>query len=85
MYLDAGRGGALYAVKPGASGDITLAKDTRSNAFVLWAEPRGGTYMPTPVVYDGGAYTLTETGILTRVDAKSGKLSYRARLGVDAG
>jgi len=85
LYLDAGRGGALYAVKPGASGDITLAKDTRSNEFVLWAEPRGGTYMPTPVVYDGGAYTLTETGILTRVDAKSGKLSYRARLGVDAG
>lgn len=85
LYLDAGRGGALYAIKPGASGDITLAKDVQSNEFVLWTEPRGGTYMPTPVVYDGGAYTLTETGILTRVDTKSGKQSYRARLGVDAG
>ncbi|MBM3788657.1 MAG: hypothetical protein FJW30_30340, partial [Acidobacteria bacterium] len=49
LYLDAGRGGALYAVKAGASGDISLPKGTRSNDYVMWTEPRGGTYMPTPV------------------------------------
>ena len=85
LYINAGRGKGIFAVKPGAAGDITLKGADRSNEFVAWSDGRGGTYLPTPVVYAGGVYSLTETGILSRFDAKTGKLSYKTRLDPEAG
>jgi outer membrane protein assembly factor BamB len=44
-----------YAIKPGASGDISLKGEERSNAFVAWSHPTlgpgraGGTPTPGPV------------------------------------
>ena len=46
----------------GASGDISLAAGEQSNAFVVWSAVRAGTYLPTPVLYEGGLFALTETG-----------------------
>ncbi|MDQ1592721.1 MAG: hypothetical protein QOG71_3348 [Pyrinomonadaceae bacterium] len=80
LYLDGGRGKPLYALRPGATGDITLEKDQTSNKFVVWSQARGGTYLPTPVAYDGGIYALTETGILSRFDAKTGEQTYKLRI-----
>jgi outer membrane protein assembly factor BamB len=80
LYINAGRGKPLFAVKAGAAGDVTGSKE-----FVVWNDQRGGTYLPTPVAYQGGIYSLTETGILSRFDAKTGKLSYKSRLAPDAG
>ena len=81
LYLNAGRGRALFAIRPGAAGDISLKEGQTANEFVVWSQPRGGTYLPTHVAYDGGIYALTETGILTRFDAKTGEQTYKTRLG----
>jgi outer membrane protein assembly factor BamB len=83
LYIDGGRGGALVAVRPGATGDISLQGSQTANAFVAWSQARGGTYLPSPVAYQGGVYALTETGILSRFDAKTGAVTYRER--VDTG
>jgi outer membrane protein assembly factor BamB len=80
LYIDGGRGRALYAVKPGASGDISLGKDQTSNEYVVWSQARGGTYLPSALAYEGGIYALTETGILTRFDAKTGEQTYKTRI-----
>jgi outer membrane protein assembly factor BamB len=80
LYINGGRGRPLFALRPGAVGDISLGKDERSNEYVVWSEARGGTYLPSPVAYEGAVYTLTETGILSRFDAKTGKLTYRTRI-----
>lgn len=80
LYIDGGRGSSMFAVRPGAAGDISLAKGESSNAHVVWSQPRAGTYLPSPVAYEGGVYTLTETGILSRFDAKTGKLTYKTRI-----
>jgi len=80
LYVDGGRGKPLYAVRPGASGDISLGKDESSNAYVVWSQARAGTYLPSPVAYDGGLYVLTETGILSRFESRTGKLTYRTRI-----
>jgi outer membrane protein assembly factor BamB len=80
LYIDAGRGGPLFALRPGAAGDVSLAKDESSNASVAWSQPRAGTYLPSPVAYEGAVYTLTETGILSRFDARTGKLTYKTRI-----
>jgi outer membrane protein assembly factor BamB len=81
LYVNGGRGAPLYAIRPGATGDISLPRGERSSAFVAWAQSRGGTYLPTPLAYQGGIYSLTETGILSRYDAKTGEQTYRERLG----
>jgi outer membrane protein assembly factor BamB len=80
LYLDGGRGAPLFALRPGATGDISLGKDESSNAYVVWSQARGGTYIPSPVAFDGGVYVLTETGILSRFDARTGKLTYKTRI-----
>jgi outer membrane protein assembly factor BamB len=80
LYLDGGRGGPLFALRPGAAGDISLGKDENSNQYVVWTQARGGTYLPSPVAYEGAVYALTETGILSRFDAKTGKQTYRTRI-----
>jgi outer membrane protein assembly factor BamB len=78
LYLDGGQGRGIFAVRPGASGD-------QIPDHVAWSDPRGGTYLPTPVAYDGGIYVLHEKGILTRFDAKTGKVSYKERIDREAG
>jgi outer membrane protein assembly factor BamB len=87
LYANGGFKGTMFAVKPGAFGDISLKNDAdeRSNKFVVWSDPKGGTYLPTPVAYDGGVYVLNEVGILTRFDAKTGLQSYKSRLASDGG
>lgn len=80
LYINAGRGKPLYAVRPGASGDISLKDGEKSNQYVAWFEPRGGTYLATAVAYDGALYSVTETGILSRYDAKTGQTTYRTRI-----
>jgi outer membrane protein assembly factor BamB len=85
LYLDGGQGRGLFAVRPGASGNISPAKDQTSNEYVIWSDPRAGTYLPTPVAYDGAIYVLSEKGIVTRFDAKTGKVTYKDRLDREAG
>ena len=80
LYINGGRGRPLFALRPGASGDISLKEGQESNEFVVWSQARGGTYLPSSVAYQGAIYTLTETGILNRFDAKTGKQSYKTRI-----
>ena len=55
----------LYAIRPGASGDISLAPDQTSNAFIAWCQPTGAPYNPTTIVYDGLLYVLYDRGMLS--------------------
>jgi outer membrane protein assembly factor BamB len=80
LYINGGRGRPLFALRPGAAGDISLGKDQTSNEYVVWSQARGGTYLPSPVAYQGAVYTLTETGILNRYDAKTGTQTYKTRI-----
>jgi outer membrane protein assembly factor BamB len=80
LYVNAGRGQSIYAIKPGASGDLTPKEDGTLGEFVAWSQPRTGTYLPTQVAYEGALYVLGETGIVSRVDAKTGKILYRSRI-----
>ena len=70
----------IYAVKVGASGDISLGDGENTNAQVAWSTRRGGTYMPTPIVYEEYLYTCANQGILTCYEARTGKRIYRTRI-----
>ncbi len=84
LYVNGGRGVAMFAVRPGAAGDISLGSDQTANEYVAWSQPRAGTYLPSALAYDGAVYTLTETGILSRFDAKTGTQTYKTRIGPGA-
>jgi outer membrane protein assembly factor BamB len=63
------RGNAAFAIPLSAEGDITNAKQT------VWSLNRGTPYVPSPVLYDGLLYfNQSNNGILTCVDAKTGKV-----------
>jgi outer membrane protein assembly factor BamB len=64
----------LYAIRPGGEGQI---KSDR----VLWKEPRGVPEVPMPLLYEGRVYTVTNGGIISVMEAQTGKLVYRGRLG----
>jgi outer membrane protein assembly factor BamB len=71
----------FFAIRPGAAGDITLAPDTTSNAFIAWMHPRASGYTPSPLVHDGRVFLVHDTGIMTVLRAETGEEIYRARLG----
>lgn len=80
LYINGGSGGLLVAIRPGAAGDISLTKDETANKYIVWSQARAGTYLPTPVAFEGALYSLNEKGILTRFDAKTGKQTYKTRI-----
>ena len=63
----------LYAQDEENQGRCFTSVQPRSQA-------RGGTYLPSALAYGGVVYTLTETGILNRYDAKTGKQTYKTRI-----
>jgi outer membrane protein assembly factor BamB len=70
----------IYAIRPGARGDISLSDGERSNQFVAWSEPRRGAYIPTPIVYDDYLYIGNDRGVLTCYRATTGEQVYRKRI-----
>jgi outer membrane protein assembly factor BamB len=74
----------VYAIRPGATGDISLKADETSNAFIVWADRTLGTFHPSPLVYLGCFYVLHDRGFLTCNDPADGKSIYgRQRISND--
>jgi outer membrane protein assembly factor BamB len=85
LYVGSGsqgeNGRPVFAIKPGASGDISLAKGETSNTFVAWFHPRLSGYTPSPLLYRGRIYVINDNGVMQVVDAKTGQELYKARVG----
>jgi outer membrane protein assembly factor BamB len=85
LYVGTGSQGdanrPFLAIAPGASGDISLREGEGSNEFIRWRHPRASGYTPSALVHDGRAYLVHDTGILTVLDATSGKQIYKVRIG----
>jgi outer membrane protein assembly factor BamB len=71
----------IYAIRPGAEGDISLQKGQESNQSIAWSNMSEGTYIPTPLLYDGYLFTLNINGVLTAYDPQTGKRAFRGRVG----
>ena len=70
----------IFAIRPGAQGNITLEQGKTSNDSVAWSKTGRGSYMPTPLVYKGILYVLANNGVLDAYDVKTGEEIYRQRL-----
>ncbi len=91
LYIGTGSQGEskrpLFAVKPGATGDISVKDtasgtgDVTSNEFVAWYQPRASAYTSSPLVFGGRVYAVNDNGVLAVFDAKTGRRVYQARVG----
>ncbi len=75
----------IVAVRPGASGDITLKQGETKGEFIPWATTKGGPYIPTPVIYGDQLYVLQGNGVLAAYKVATGERIYQERLGGTGG
>jgi outer membrane protein assembly factor BamB len=64
----------LLAIKPGGKGNVT-------GTHVLWREKQALPEVPSPLHYSERIYLVRDGGIVTCLEAKTGRLLYRGRLG----
>ena len=80
VYISSGYPGGMprpvYAIRPGASGDISLSPGENGNDFIVWYQPMLGTYNTSALVYEGHYYTLLDRGFLLNHDAQTGREVY---------
>ena len=80
LYLSSGYVGdqerPVFAIRPGASGDISLGEAELSNEFVVWSQPQAAPYNTSPIVYGDYYYTLFDRGFLSCHDAHTGEEIY---------
>ena len=67
----------VYAIKTGAEGDISIPDSAAYGKYIQWRKKRGGTYMPSPIVYNGYLYTLSNSGQLICYQAATGEIRYK--------
>lgn len=66
----------VYAIRAGASGDISLPKGDREGEYVVWRETNSSPYNPSPVLYKKKFYVLWDFGFLSCRDALTGAEVY---------
>jgi outer membrane protein assembly factor BamB len=67
----------IYAIRPGASGDISLAPGAKSNEWIAWSDPFEAPYNPSTLVYGGRLYSLDDGGRVTCFNAADGSRLYK--------
>lgn len=63
----------IYAIRPGASGDISLKPGETSNAFIVWSHPKAAPYNPSTLLYDRRLYVLYDMGFVRCLGADDGR------------
>jgi outer membrane protein assembly factor BamB len=64
----------LYAIRPDGKGDVT-------STHVAWKVDRGAPKTPSPVLVGDELYFVSDEGMMSCVDAKTGTLHWQERLG----
>ena len=72
----------IFVVRPEAHGDLTLPEGKTSSEAVVWSRTGRGSYMPTPLIYKGIVYVLSNNGLFDAYNLKTGEEIYRQRLPV---
>jgi outer membrane protein assembly factor BamB len=57
-----------------------LGQGQSESKAVAWHKQQRGSYMPTPLIYDGLLYVAGNSGIFDCYDAASGEETYRERI-----
>lgn len=61
----------LMAIRLGREGDLT------GTDAIVWSNARGNSYTPSPVLFEGKLYVLTDNGLLSCYEAATGRAYYQ--------
>lgn len=70
----------IFVVRPNARGDLTLPDGKTNSETIAWSRTGRGSYMPTPLIYRGLLYVLSNNGTFDAYNLKTGEEIYRQRL-----
>ena len=70
----------IFVVRPTSRGDLTLPEGKANSESILWSRTGRGSYMPTPLVYNGILYVLANNGLFDAYNLQTGDEIYRQRL-----
>jgi outer membrane protein assembly factor BamB len=65
---------AVLAVRPDGKGDVT-------ETHIAWSTTRGAPFTPSPIAVGDELYVISDLGVLSCLDAKTGALLWQERLG----
>ena len=82
IYITGGYppGRTMYAFRPGAVGDISLKAGETKNDFIAWSSANGSPYTPTPLLYGDLFYVLSDNGVMSAYEARTGERIYQQRV-----
>src|SRR5262249_937274 len=66
----------VFAIRPGATGDISLKTGETNNAYIAWYGQLAAPYNPSPLIYGDYFYVLFDFGFLACHEARSGRVVY---------
>ena len=75
----------ILAIQLGRIGNPRAQRAHTSRDAVVWCRERGGSYIPTPIVYGDYLYTCSNRGIITCYEAQTGVRAGRKRIARAAG
>lgn len=74
IYASSGPNALTYCIRPGGRGDVT-------GSHVVWSNPRGVPFVPSTILVGDYYYLVSDKGIGTCLDARTGKMAWRKRFG----
>ncbi|MBY0587693.1 PQQ-binding-like beta-propeller repeat protein [bacterium] len=75
IVVPSAKKGPVLGLSPEAKGNITATDEGH-----LWRLPNNTPDVPSPLIHEGIVYLCSEDGVLTTLDAKTGKQIYRERI-----
>ena len=80
-YVGDRRQRPIYAIRPGAAGDISLESDQTSSPWIVWRQKMAAPYNPSTLIYQDRLWVLYDFGFLACFDAGKGATIFpRARI-----
>ncbi len=71
LVMSGFRNPALFAIRLGREGDLT------GTDAIVWTMNRGLSYTASPVLHEGKLYFVTDSGMVSSVDASTGEPAYQ--------
>jgi outer membrane protein assembly factor BamB len=71
IFATAGNGAKVaIAIKAGSNGQL------KENEGIVWRYNKGTAYVPSPILFGDDLYLMTEAGLITCLDARTGTVKY---------
>jgi outer membrane protein assembly factor BamB len=80
LYVTSGYVGSrnkpIYAIRPGANGDISVDEANTSNDYIVWSDWHAAPYNPSTLIYQDQLYVLWDRGMLSSMNPKTGEYHF---------